>query len=558
MRLVFLIIFFFTASAVKSQNLENINTEKPVRVSGSLNATSIGYAAYGIPSRRDPYNWFLNGGINLSIYGWSIPLSFTWSNQNRTFRQPFNQYGIAPKYKWVKGYLGYNSMSFSKYTLAGHVFLGAGAELTPGKFRVSTMYGRLNKASSGDSLSYVEPSYKRMATGFKIGYGNSQDAIDFIFFSAWDNPASLSVVEMAGDMIKPQENVVMSLKGKKSLTKNISLAAEYAISGLSRNLVSEEREVDARGFYRPVGWLLSNTSSTSYFNALNATITYNEKLYSLNVNFERIDPGYTTLGAYYFNNDMQDLTIGGSLRLFEQKLTFSSNIGTQKNNLNDIELSKTKRIISTFNLTYIPSEKWNINTGYSNFTTYTNIRPRVDDFFQNELDTLNFYQINQNGTATVAYIFGSGENRKSLFFTGSYQAAGDEQKDIKTNTKYIMANIAYRTSIAPLDATMSLSANLNKNLMPDFKAISYGPNASISKTFLNKALQTNLSATFNHVINNELLINKVLNFRLSGTYNIKKQHSFTLFLNSLRKYGTAQNDEQFYEFTGTMNYAYVF
>jgi hypothetical protein len=551
-RLIISIILILTVGSARAQSLENMGAEKPVQVSGSFNATTIGYAAYGIQSRREPYNWFLNGGINLSLYGWSIPLSFTWSNQSRTFSQPFNQYGVAPEYKWAKAYLGYNSMSFSKYSLAGHIFLGAGAELTPGKFRISTMYGRLNKGTSGDSLSHVDPIFKRMSAGFKIGYTDGRDAIDLILFSAWDDPASLSG-EVA---VKPQENVVMSLIGRKSLTEKIYLTAEYALSGLSRDITNKSGGGEAKGMYRPLSFLLSNNAS--YFNAFNTSVNYNGKFYTLNVNFERIDPGYTTLGAYYFNNDMQNLTAGGSVRLFDQKLTLNSNIGTQRNNLDDTELSKTRRIISSLNLNYIPSASWNINTGYSNFTTFTNIRPSLNPFFQNELDTLNFYQINRSATATVSYTFGSKENRKSLFFTGNYQTSGDEQSDITVNTTFIMANIAYRTTVVPLNATLSVSANLNRNIMPDFETSAYGPNAGLSRTFLNKALRTSVSATFNRIKTNEQVSSKVMNFRLSGSYNVKKQHSFSLFGNILRKFGTAQNDEQFNEFSGTLNYGYSF
>ena len=38
------------------------------------------------------------------------------------------------------------SMNFSQYTLANHIFTGAGVELTPKNFKFSAMYGQLKKA----------------------------------------------------------------------------------------------------------------------------------------------------------------------------------------------------------------------------------------------------------------------------------------------------------------------------------------------------------------------------------------------------------------------------
>lgn len=126
--------------------------------------------------RRDPYSYFLSGNLNFDLYGWSVPLSFTYSNQNLGYQQPFNQYGIHPTYKWATLHLGYSSMNFSPYTLSGHVFKGIGVELRPeGKFSYSAMYGRLQRAVELDTLidlsdtqQSAQPAFRRMGYGFKV------------------------------------------------------------------------------------------------------------------------------------------------------------------------------------------------------------------------------------------------------------------------------------------------------------------------------------------------------------------------------------------------------
>src|SRR5688572_13182700 len=81
---------------VMAQNLESIGKEKPIAPSGGMSLSQIFYSVNGIESRRSPYSYFASGNVSVSIYGWSVPLSFSVSNQNTAFQQPFNQYSIHP------------------------------------------------------------------------------------------------------------------------------------------------------------------------------------------------------------------------------------------------------------------------------------------------------------------------------------------------------------------------------------------------------------------------------------------------------------------------------
>jgi hypothetical protein len=100
-------------------------------------------------------------------------------------------------------------MTFSNYTLSGHVFLGGGVELTPGKWRIAAMYGRLKKAVSVgelDSLQYDNIAYKRMGYGLKVGYDDNGNSISANIFTAKDDPNSVLFVPPESQ-ITPQQNV---------------------------------------------------------------------------------------------------------------------------------------------------------------------------------------------------------------------------------------------------------------------------------------------------------------------------------------------------------------
>jgi hypothetical protein len=161
------IVLLFLSAVSFSQNLEKVGKKDMVKVNGGLNYSSVFYNADGIPSRRQPFTWFLNGNLNVTILDVSLPFTFNYSNNQVAYTQPFNIQSFNPTYKWIKGYAGITSMQFSQYTLAGHIFAGGGIELTPKNFKFAAMYGRLKKAVEFDAEtnSDVNMSYKRMGYG---------------------------------------------------------------------------------------------------------------------------------------------------------------------------------------------------------------------------------------------------------------------------------------------------------------------------------------------------------------------------------------------------------
>src|SRR5690554_1126998 len=174
---------------VFGQNLQNPG--KALSISGGLGGNFSYYNMNGIPPRRSPYGYSVFGNINLRIYGRKLPFSVAINQQGSRFSQPFRQIGVSPHYKWVKLHLGYRTMQFSEFTLNGATFLGAGTELTPGKFRFKAMLGRFRSAREKSSDLYRLPQFERNGYALSAGYGQ-ETFIDFVFFKASDKPNSIS------------------------------------------------------------------------------------------------------------------------------------------------------------------------------------------------------------------------------------------------------------------------------------------------------------------------------------------------------------------------------
>src|SRR5690606_872052 len=110
------------------QQLDQVGKKDGIKVNGGIGMSNNFYYADGINNRLRPYYYVLTGNVNVNMYGFSLPFTFTWSNQNFAYRQPFNIVGVSPTYKKFTFHAGYRNLSFSPYTLSGHSFLGGGVE----------------------------------------------------------------------------------------------------------------------------------------------------------------------------------------------------------------------------------------------------------------------------------------------------------------------------------------------------------------------------------------------------------------------------------------------
>lgn len=560
---IYFLLVIFTPVCLLGQNLDKIGKKDMVTVGGGLNVNSIYYNANGLAAKRAPFTYFLSGNLAVNILDVSLPFTFNYSNYKGTYTQPFNMTSFNPTYKWVKGYAGITSMNFSQYTLAGHIFAGGGVELTPKNWKIAAMYGRLNKAVEYDVLNQSDATmqYKRMGMGLNVGYEKNGYGIGYTFFRAKDELNSLQYIP-GNTQITPQENVVMALNGKTKISKNINLSGEYALSGLTRNLFSETGQPSSKAVYNSI---LKNRTTTSYYSAYKAALGYIGKGYGIQLQYERIDPNYKTLGGYFFNNDLENITIAPNVTLLKSKLNISANVGKQKNNLNNEKLSTSSRWVGALNLSYAPSQKWNFNASYSNFSTYTKIRQQTDPFYKDNLDSLNFYQVSQNANGTVVHNFGKQTVKQTVTATGAYQIANNKTNGVSdgANTKVINGNLIYSSNFSKTKTSLSFGLNYNRSYFPNIINEFYGPSLSVGKSFLKNLMKCTLGTTYNKSLLNGKENSAVINSRFGLTYSPKLKNqkigkpNIGLNANYLAKLKTS-TISPFEELTIMLNLGYSF
>jgi hypothetical protein len=566
-RLLILTLGFVCLLSIQSnaQNLENIGKGNALTINGGINANQVLYFATGVEDRRDPYNYFLSGNLTFGLYGWTVPLTFSYSNQNSSFQQPFNQYGLSPTYKWLTIHAGYRSLTYSKYTLNGHLFLGGGVEASPWKkVKVTAMYGRFQKAVEEDTLDTGNvPAYQRMGGGIKVSIGDSKNFVDLIAFKAQDDENSLLNTPVSSE-ISPQENLVLGANFGTVIAQRIVLKGEYANSAITEDTRAEN--VTSGKVYDNLNFAFRPKVSSSYYQAYNGSLQYKLKFTAIGISYERVDPGYQTLGSYFFNNNLENIAFTNSLILLNKKARVNWRMGMQRNNLDNQELSSMKRLSGAVNINFMATPKLVYNASYTNFSTVVNFRSQFDLINQvspyENLDTLNYRQVAQNANLSMNYIINdSKEKRQNLTFNVAYQVTNDEQAQTEqpTGAEFYNINSSYMLNLGPDGWTFNIAANANLNQSVANNSAIFGPSISARKSFLEKKLSTTITFSINNAYTNNQLTNRVANLRSALNYTLLEKHQFTLNLTGVNRF-SPQNEEQrkFSEFTAQMGYSYNF
>jgi hypothetical protein len=330
--LFILILPFIITGVIQGQNLEGLSKQKPILLSGGITARTIFYDANGIPNRRQPFSYIFTGSPTISIFNsFTIPLTFTYSEQDRSFRQPFNQFGMSPYYKWITIHAGYRNINYSQFTLAGHTFLGAGVELHPGIFKVGFISGRFNRATPVDtsSKSFQPFTYSNHGSAGKIGIGKGANFFEVSMLKAKDDSSSVHPRPEFKGTVTPADNIVIGINGQVKFLKDFTFAIEAATSLYTRNLSNKTALSDSanKGLTKILGSFISTNSTTERYNAIQTSLGFHQKIFSARLQYRRVDPDYKTMGAYFFNSDIENITFAPSLNLFKNKFRFGGSIG---------------------------------------------------------------------------------------------------------------------------------------------------------------------------------------------------------------------------------------
>jgi len=548
----FFLLLVFMPGNVFGQDIAALKDAKPFTVSGNFGVSSVFYNVHGRKANREPFSWMLTGSPVISVYGISFPFSFTVSEQERSFNQPFNQYGVSPSYKWIKLHLGYSNLQFSPFSLGGHSIMGAGAELNPGKFRFGFIYGRLLRPVPYSDTISVVPSYKRTGYSVKVGYGTQENFVDLVVLRAKDFANSITDVD--GLEITPAENVVWSVVTGQKITKWLTLNGEFA-----QSVYTEDSRVSDTGtpFERKSNFLadalIKTNSTTKRSSAIDGNLLFGNEIWQMGLHFKQIGPDYQSMGAYYFQNNMRNITVEPGFKI-KDKFSFKGSVGFQTDNIGDSVDYRTNRTIGSAQFNWQPSQKLMTNVTYSNYDLGQKSVIAV-------LDTLNkVSQTTNNLTVNQTLMLLSETMSNSFILTGNYQTLKDHNSHTADNTEYTttMVLLSWYMTLLKSGLTTGVSFNYSTYDMASVNSQYFGPSVSVSKSFFKQKMNLSLTGSGFRNTSDGNALSTIVQAGMRTSYRLAKKHKIQIKYSFNRCIGEAATVNSYTENKGEISYVYSF
>ena len=559
-RLKLVLFFLFAVNChFFAQDLSSISEQDPFRINGSVTAKLQLYNTDRDNPSRSPFMWYLQGSPVITVYGIVLPFSFRLSEQQRDFRQPFNQFGVSPYYKCAKLHLGYRSHSWSTYALAGHSITGAGLELTPGKFQVGFATGRLLKPvrylDNPENIRLQTPAYKRTGMALRLGYGTSTNNASLVILKAKDDSTSLGAVPTEY-RLTPDENLVVSFQTKQTIAKKFLFEAEVAQSLYTKDIRTALSDSTGDVMTKIFSSLIANHESTTSSNAFRASAGYQSDLFSLMLKYQRVEPDFRSMGAYYFATDLSNITIEPSLKLMQKKLTLAGSVGTQVDNLRNDKNLRTRRTITSARVNFVPVPQYNLSAFFSNYGL-------AQESGLLSIDTLRQSEVAQ-ATSQIGVTQSlnlTGERlAHNLMVNYNYQKLNDRNENTSQysefSTNIISAN--YFITYIPFSINGSAAFLYTHFAQDTVVTVAYGPSAGLGKSFLKNKLNASVYVSF---MNNKV---QDANTGTTGIYSLQlgykpfRNHRFALKYNYSKNNRLSTGTNSYYESKVDFDYTYTF
>lgn len=513
--------------SVFAQNISQIAESDPLIITGSIGTNNTYYHSSVGNGYMSPLSNSVFANLNINVYGFSIPFSLYFSNDNLNFNYPQFSFNLTPSYKNFTAHIGQSTIPFSNYIL-NMSFNGVGLEYKGPKFRASAFYGVLRRAinDNPEDLNPRKPQYKRYGWGFSTGYGNGANSIDIYFLRAYDSEGSLN--EVWREQVQSQENLLVGIKGCVSFKNRVSLSANLATSAFTADKNSPKVTAGEATRFDKV-FEAKYTSQVRF--AGDASLSFNLPWLNASVSYKMIQPDYVSLGTYYTSNNYHSLGVNLSTTLFKQIMLSGSFSGQSDN------LSKQKQY-TTKGYVYNAMAAWN-KGNVSLSAMYNGYLQAQSDGTLQVNDTTEVHRILHSMSLMTNYSLSRTNLDHTFSLSGNYTINKDlnkfsvGQSDVNT----MALGASYMMNVKPWETSFTLA--LSHQETKGFNSVYRSDVASLStgRSFL-KEKNLNVSATVSLNYNEVQHQSKSLSMGidLSAGYTLKKYHTFSL-TGSVSKYG---------------------
>ena len=533
---------------------EDPRKKDPLILTGALGTQCTLYYSSG-GSYASPLNYSMYANMNVNLYGYNMPFAFYYSANNYSFSYPQFSFNMSPSYKGWTLHLGRRSMPFSSYVY-NLPFNGAGLEYRSQKtgFRFGLFYGVLREAVNfaPGEIPSGKPVYKRSGYGLKVGYGNSRNFFDLYLFRSQDHQSSID--DIWHNDLFAQENIVLGLRGRWQIIKQLSLTGNLATSIFSTDTKAPQLKGEEVEKYDKI-FDVRYTSLMRWAGDVTLAATF--RRVSVSLFYKLIQPDYMSMGVSYLNNNYHNIGTAANLRL--GNLSLGGNFSYQEDNISREQLYTTKGLSYSANATLPIGNSISLSANYNGF------RQRQYDGTAQVNDTTRIDRNMNSISCTASYSTNTEKLGHYLSLTGNYSLNEDNNKTIAgvgdVGTLAIGSN--YSLSVIPIETNFSFNYSYQQSEGYDSKYLTNVYTLSASKALLKERnLSLNASAS---VVDNRMDGDQSVTVaaNLSAAYTLAKVHNFTLGINYSRYANTNLVYEEYqhtsgHDFTCSFSYSFSF
>ncbi|AXI99381.1 hypothetical protein CYPRO_0094 [Cyclonatronum proteinivorum] len=471
---------------------------------GTVSLQSHGYSSTRVGNLREPLGGLATANLNFSVLGFSSGLNIRYSTDNSRLRQDMNEVSFNGGWRWVQLAAGDVSPGLNRYSLRGTRIRGAHLELTPGALRLEAAGGRVNRRVTGldDSesafgRSALRQSYERWLYAGRLGLGRKNGNHFYLgVVYAWDEDEELPEIEGGRPRPRPEENLLVSPDFQLSFfDRRFQIEAQNAVSVFSRDTRAEALDLSEAGLPSFLEGIFTPRTSTRVNFATQVQSRIDLSPLNLNLGFERIQPGFRSMGLRNVNDDMQNITVQPQLRLLQGRLNLSTNMRFGRDNILNQRTATQRRTDFGLNAQTQITNNFSLSAGYNRLVNRTEISaPAGDD------PTFDYPEqsvISQNFSIQPAYAWSEGSQTHAIAMSANYQVLDVQidNSDRDLGNTFFSANGTYSLSFTS-------GLNFNTNLMmargdapaSDFR--NWGLNVGVGHSFFDRKLSVNLNGGF--------------------------------------------------------------
>ncbi len=452
-------------------------------------------------------------------------------------RNPRNNVSINPSYRWIHGFFGSQTPTYSELTTGDIALFGAGLELDPGHFLFTINYGTSQLGVDYDPFNNIAGAYQQKILASRIGYGK-QDGTRFAlnFVKVMDDETSIST---ASPGMRAAEGITFSPLLQIRLTSDLLFTTEFAGSVYTFDLMGPENPYDNEVLDFMDRFLRINASSNADWSNVTSLEWQGDNL-TLGWEVRYIGPGFQSAGYRVMERDLIDYKINTGIRLRDNRISLNGSFGLRTNNLNNTTLDKTNRTILNLNVFGQITEDLSVNANYANFGFRNNVT----------LDTLRIEMI--NNTVTVSPSYQIRTDAHTHVISGSVSYSHFDEFNLFTgrfqNTTSLSTSANYQVLFNDRPLSLGAMAMILSNDTPvsDIRIITAGINARYR--LYDRRLVPSLRFTYSNISREPFTADHRLRLQLRTSYKITEYADLNFSWNtSTYRYGSSRPDATLFE-----------